>query len=105
MPLSSVAEAVQSMTELEPTEHFQTSPPSSDKAALEIVSPIVQERSPPTSPIAHIESTAPATTFFPPPIIEDSEVSSPTSKQLTLFEPGLIPLLIALLVSLSPMNS
>lgn len=89
MPLSSVAEALESMTELEPVEPLQTAQPSSDKAAHKIVSPVLQERSPPTSPTAHLESTAPVTTFLPPPIFAESEVSSPGSNQLALFEAGM----------------
>lgn len=77
------------MTELEPVEPLQTAQPSPDKAVPETVSPVLQESSPPPSPTAHLEATVPATTFLPPSIIEERDVSSPGSNQLAIFEAGL----------------
>lgn len=83
------AEAIQSMTEFEPVEQSQTAQPDPDVAIPEIVSQIMQNISPSTSPRTQPKVAAPVTSFLPPPVIEESEVSSPTRNQLDLFDTGL----------------
>lgn len=86
IPKSTIAAATQSMIELQPVEPLQTAQPNPAQDALEVVGQILQESSPPPSPIASIEAIAPVITLLPPPIVEDYEASSPGSNYLALFE-------------------
>lgn len=86
MPLSTVAEAMQSMTEFEPVEQLKDAQPDPDVAIPEIVSQLMKDISPSSNPRTQLEAAAAVTTLLSPPIVEESEVSSPTSNQMVLFE-------------------
>lgn len=92
MPLSTVAEAVQSMTNFESVEQLQSAQIDHVSNIPEIVHQLMKDLTPPSStviPISPLEVATHVATILPPHIIEESEVSSPASNQLILFEAGL----------------
>lgn len=83
--LSSVIPS-QPMIEPQPVESLPTVKPSPILDALEVVGENLKGCSPPPSPIAYVETIAPALSILPPPIVEDWEASSPGNNSLALFE-------------------